>query len=424
MDLAQYAQAFKASEEDFERQVESFGIPFESRESCPRSLRVATAKACGCNCENAGGSLWMNWISPACLACRTGERTATFFIDLVCQRSCYFCFNPNQDHYEYFLSHRRDISAELEQAKESGAQLDFLAVTGGEPLLHQEEVERFFRTAKRLYPHAYTRLYTNGDLLDENGLQTLTDSGLDEIRFSIKPDEDAAVLDKTFRTIEWSATTVPVTMVEMPVIPGTLQEMKQTLSRLDSIGIAGINLLEFCFPLCNAKEFSKRGFRLRKHPYTYLYDYWYGGGIPVAGSETESLELLRYANREGFRMGVHYCSSDNKNTGQIYQQNKAFAETNMHEAFPWLKLDPEDHFLKCAKAFGSDMAKVLKWAKERRLDTFSAKEDVPSISFPLSWADRLQKSESDVEIGRSVNVLEEKPDGGLKIREVSIDPLR
>ena len=113
-------------------------------------------------------------------------------------------------------------------------------------------------------------------------------------------------------------------MVEMPVIPGTLSEMQELLVRLDDMGVRGVNLLEFCFPLCNAEAFRDRGFELRKHPFNYLYDYWYGGGVPVAGSEAEALELLAFAEREGLRLGIHYCSSDNKNTGQIYQQNKAF----------------------------------------------------------------------------------------------------
>ena len=116
MDVREYAQAFDQVERDYEEAVAAFGVPFEAGESCPRSERSRVAGACGACCENGGGSLRRGWISPACMACRTGERTATFFVDLRCTRKCYFCFNPNQDHYEYFLSHKRDIVAELEQA--------------------------------------------------------------------------------------------------------------------------------------------------------------------------------------------------------------------------------------------------------------------------------------------------------------------
>ena len=84
MDIREYAQAFDQVEHDYEDAVAAFGIPFEVAESCPRERRSQTAAMCGCHCENGGGSLWRGWISPACLACRTGERTATFFVDLRC----------------------------------------------------------------------------------------------------------------------------------------------------------------------------------------------------------------------------------------------------------------------------------------------------------------------------------------------------
>ena len=109
--------------------------------------------------------------------------------DLRCTRNCYFCFNPNQDHYEYFLTHKRDIVGELEAAHASGAQFDCLAVTGGEPLLHRKQVESFIRRAKELYPGVHVRLYTCGDLLDEACLAGLVEAGLDEMRFSIKPED-------------------------------------------------------------------------------------------------------------------------------------------------------------------------------------------------------------------------------------------
>lgn len=322
MDIREYAQAFDQVERDYEDAVAEFGIPFESVESCPRARRMQTAAMCGCHCENGGGSLWRGWISPACLACRTGERTATFFVDLRCTRHCYFCFNPNQDRYEYFLSHRRDIVGELEQAAASGVRFDCLAITGGEPLLHKEQVLAFIVRAKELYPGVHVRLYTCGDLLDDACLAALAQAGLDEVRFSIKPEDVADHDAPVYGRMTAAVALLPDVMVEMPVIPGSLDQMRLMLSRIDAMGVRGINLLEFCFPLCNAEAFRERGFELRKHPFNYLYDYWYGGGVPVAGSEAEALALMGYAARENLRLGVHYCSSDNKNTGQVYQQNK------------------------------------------------------------------------------------------------------
>ena len=160
MDLQGYRQAFDEAERDFEAAVEEYGLAFEREEASPREARVRTAASCGCRCENGASSLWRNWISPACLACRTGDETATFFVDLRCVKKCYFCFNPNQDHYEHFLSHERDIVAELEQAHAMGARFRCLAITGGEPLLHPEQVNAFLRHAGQTLPETPTRACT------------------------------------------------------------------------------------------------------------------------------------------------------------------------------------------------------------------------------------------------------------------------
>ena len=424
MKLAQYVQALSESERDFEESVESFGLPFEPAESAPRSMRLDTAARCGCASENADASLWRGWISPACMACRTGERTATFFIDLRCTRNCYFCFNPNQDGYEYFLSHKRDIVSELEQAFAHGARFDCLAVTGGEPMLHKPEVLLFLRRAGELYPQAHTRLYTSGDLLDEASLRELAEAGLTEIRFSVKPAAEDADRERVFRLMAEAVAVIPDVVIEVPVIPGSLDEMKDMLRRASAIGVRGVNLLEFCFPLCNAEEFARRGFTLRKHPYAYLYNYWYGGGIPVAGSEAEALSLMEFACDEDLSVGIHYCSSDNKNTGQIYQQNKPFEhDTALRSRYSWLSADPRDRFLKCAKAFDEDALAVLTMLE--RAGEGRTQLDALNLvaSFPLECAADVREAFPDAELAVSVNVLEEADGDGLRLREVAIEPL-
>lgn len=32
--------------------------------------------------------------------------------------------------------------------------------------------------------------------------------------------------------------------------------------------------------------------------------------------------MLQYASEQSLKLGVHYCSLENKHTGQLYQQNK------------------------------------------------------------------------------------------------------
>lgn len=413
VDLREYAEAFDEAERDFEAAVEKFGVPFERKESAPREERARVAAACGCRCENGGFSLWRNWLSPACAACRTGEETATFFIDLKCTKSCYFCFNPNQDHYDYFRTHKRDIVRELERAHDAGARFRCLAITGGEPMLHPDEVEAFLRRAGELYPGAHTRLYTSGDLLDEAGLRALADAGLAEIRFSVKPPDADDGQERVYALMERAAAVLPDVVVEVPVIPGSRAWMEELLRRSDAAGARGVNLLEFCFPLHNGAEFAKRGFKLRKRPFKYLYDYWYGGGVPVAGSEAEALALMEFASREGLHLGVHYCSSDNKNTGQIFQQNKAFfADADLRAAHPWMSQDEGDRFLKCAKAFGEDARRAREWAARAGVPCgFDA--EVRSAALPLACADALARACPGIALAESASVVERRePEAG------------
>ena len=281
----------------------------------------------------------------------------------------------------------------------------------------------FIERARELYPAAHVRLYTCGDLLDDACLGKLAQAGLDEVRFSVKPEDVANAAAPVFDRMAAAVSSLPRVVVEMPVIPGTLPAMKSLLSRLGAMGVRGINLLEFCFPLCNAEDFRARGFELRKHPFNYLYDYWYGGGVPVAGSEVEALALLEYADEQQLELGIHYCSSDNKNTGQIFQQNKTFLEdADLQAAYPRLSLDEGDKLLKCAKAFGKDAKAVRAWARACHVPhDWDAK--VPSVAIPLEYLGQAGKAYPGAVFAESANVFEDR-EGQLYLRELGVRAIK
>lgn len=416
-----YCETFRKAERRYEREVASHGLPFEKSESQCRGLRAEGPWTC----ENAFSSLRRGWISPACVACRKGVRTATFFVSLRCSRSCYFCFNPNQEDYERHLVEERDICGELQEAYDRGAQYDCLAVTGGEPFLHAEMVLEFVQLAKRLYPHAHVRIYTCGDGLDGKMISRLGELGLDELRFSVKLDDSEEERERVHSLIGMAVSVVPDVVVEMPVIPGILEDMKGLLLRLDAQGVRGINLLEFCFPLRNAREFSRRGFALRRKPFKVVYDWWYAGGFPVAGSEAEALELLRFAEERALSMGVHYCSSDNKNSGQLYRQNAPFLhDAALREANPHLAFDSQDYLLKCVKAFGKDaeeLAAALGCGKAEGVRASFDRAKRLLAFHPSLLASALQVR-PDAEFAVSANVLE-RNGGATLVREVLCEEL-
>lgn len=411
-----YAQTYIDIEKDFLDQISSYGLDVSSKDFDGIDSFLAGSLADrGVSFSNECKSLHTGWISPACIACRKGIKTATFLISVQCPKNCYFCFNVNQADYEYFLTHTRDVAGELEKCHERGILFDDLALTGGEPLMHKEETLSFFQKTAEFYPETYTRLYTSGVGLDDVYMRKLADAHLDEIRFSIKTDEQEEEQQRTLEKIKRSKEFIPHVMVEMPVMPGEFDSMKRLLTELDEIGIEGINLLEFCFPLNNGEEFAQRGFSIKKEPFSVLYDYWYAGGLPIAGSEQVCLQLLEFALDTGLEMGVHYCTLENKFTGQIFLQNNPYRND-----FPVCIMSERDHFFKSSKVFGEDIASIKAFFKKNGLTDYREDSQDGYLEFHPHYLDALKDHFGNTEVGISYYIVEQY-DRGPALRELRID---
>lgn len=407
-----YAQLITNVEDSTLESIESFGLPLEEKiDVIERKERLARLREKQANFRNDDKSIYINGISDACIACQTGTGSYTSFVSLKCHRDCYFCFNTNQEDYEYYLSNKKDAEKELIQLLDSGYELKHLALTGGEPLLFKEDTVSYFQLAHEKSPESYTRLYTAGDLVTEDVLEKLKAAGLNEIRFSIKMEDHPKRRNRVLRKLALAQKYIPNVLVEMPVIPGTDEDMKELLLTLDGMGIFGINLLEFCFPLENAEAFNEEGLTLKNPPYEVYYNYWYAGGLAVAGSEELCLDLVEFSIDQGLSLGVHYCSLENKFTGQIYQQNHDQKMDSTYE------FSTTDYYLKTAKAFGEDINKV----KEQLINNdiyFQENDDHHFIQFPASAIHHLEKN--DIEIAITSSVVENRMNENV-IREVCVD---
>jgi pyruvate formate-lyase activating enzyme-like uncharacterized protein len=408
-----YASRYLDIQDQFLKQIESTGIEIEQGTHDEEiKTAIQQLKQKGAVLRNDDKSIYINRISPACIVCREGVGSATFFISLQCNRDCYFCFNPNQENYQYFTQHKRNLIQELDQIRTSGQRIHHLALTGGEPLLHMQEAIDFFRHAKEHFPETHTRLYTCGDFIDDEILRTLKEAGLQEIRFSIRLHDRMESQQETLDRIALSMEYIPSVMVEMPVLPDSFDRMKEILIQLDQIGISSINLLEFCFPFRNARTFRNKGYQIKNPPYRVLYNYWYAGGLPIAGSELICLQLIEFAIDEGLEIGVHYCSLENKHTGQIYQQNYGKKVSGRYH------FSEKDFFFKSAKVFGEDIPKVLdRFHASRQQSTFMD-TDHDYLEFHPNKIDILR--DLDVEVGICYFVLEMREDDEV-MRELKVD---
>ncbi len=409
-----YAHMYLDIYDGFVKDVETFGLPFHKENDHERETKELRDQLAEMNilsrCE--GASLVYNRISPACEACKKGVGTMTSYVSFRCHRHCFFCFNPNQDNFEANCVEKKDWMGELQAVKAEGGQLTHIALTGGEPLLHPEDTVAFFEKAKELFPLAHRRLYTSGDLLTERMCQRLKETGLEEIRFSYKMEDSAQLKEKVLANMEMAKKYIPSVMVEMPVMPDAEEEMKTLLTRLNEMGIFGINLLELCFPYHNVEAFKVRGYELKYPPYRTLYNFWYAGGLPVAGSELVALRLMRFAAEQKMKLGIHYCSLENKNFGQMYQQNKVLSKCPSAMYF-----SPKDFYLKTVKVFGAEAVQARRILEKAGVRTFVYDKEAQYISFHPQYA-RLLKGRP-MEVALSINVMEPR-DGQIVARELKL----
>lgn len=409
----EYANKYVQIYQDFMQQVHAMGLEIETDDTTTSvTKKTADLRKTGAQVRNNAKSIYTNRISPSCVACQTGIGSSTFFVSLKCHRDCFYCFNPNQEEYEHYREHTRDTITELDEMRKSNLGIRHLALTGGEPLLYKDETVRFFEHARDLYPDAHTRLYTSGDHIDREILESLKKSGLNEIRFSIRMHDLAKRQTYTYDRIALAREYIPRVMVEMPVLPDTFEEMKAVLCELDQLGIFGINLLEFCFPLNNVEAFREKGYKIKAHPFRVLYDYWYAGGLPIAGSETVCLDLIDFALDAKLKIGVHYCSLENKHTGQMYQQNSG------HHLPRRIYFSQRDYFLKTAKVFGDDIPAVQKAFEKTGYRDYEVSEQHNSLEFHVNQISTLKKL--NIEIGISSQVIETRENEQF-LRELKVD---
>ena len=373
---------YRRIESDCMSALESTGVTFASYDGERIEVRrlLERLEAIGARVRNGGASVVLGPMSRACVACTGPCVSRSFAVTNNCHRDCYFCFNPNQEEFAYYCEHPFPWRRQLDDLAAESESPVCIALTGGEPLLMFDETCAFFERAGELFPQAHLRLYTSGDLLDEGRIARLASCGLDEIRFSVKQDDPEPLLEKVLSNMALAQKAIPAVMVEMPVIPGTEGFMKGLILRLDDMGVQGINLLEFAYPMWNWPVYESLGLELRNPPWEVFFDYSYAGTLPVQGSEELCLELMLWAHEQGCELGLHYCSLENKHRAQVRNLNEPHAR--MH---PCYAFDREDYFLKTGMVFGPDRAPVRRALRALGCSDFVEDAESDSTSFHPRW---------------------------------------
>jgi hypothetical protein len=98
------------------------------------------------------------------------------------------------------------------------------------------------------------------------------------------------------------------------------------------------------------------------------------------------------------KLGVHYCSLENKHTGQIYQQNSG------HKLPRRVCFSQRDYFLKTAKVFGEDIPAVQKTLEKSGYHDYVISDQHNSLEFHVNQISTLKKL--NIVVGISSQVIE------------------
>lgn len=308
--------------------------------------------------------------SPGCIACGK-DLGCTIRITDKCNRQCFFCFNGERMGFQ--MPSLSEIDAYIVNCM-SIKKVRAFAVSGGEPLLYPRLVIDAFRIARqRIGAECHYRLYTNGDYLTDKLISELARNGVDELRLSIKPEND--IRDEFIRNL---CVTFPSVWIEIPAIPGNLRELKQLIDKLDAIGVKGLNLIEMYFAGFNSRAFRQNGLKLRVIPIRPSHFSMPPFEYPVSGSREEAIQAVAYARKKKTRLSVHACLHETRRE-MFIEQNRRISKANLTE---WQKID-SDGLPRTVAVFRLDR----NYAKQRGLKRISPELQFNSTRYFLCHPD-------------------------------------
>ncbi len=244
------------------------------------------------------GTFYTRGLPSGCVPCLKG-RGSNLCLTTLCNRDCFFCFNP-KPRAEGLSVHGRTVASESEIA---GVLADFgiesVGLSGGEPLLDAERTIRIIKELRRRFgPGLRIDLYTNGDLLTPRLAARLRDAGIDGTRMNL------AAGGYRIAPLKIALGAIPDSEVELPVIPKHIERLKRLIREMDEIGAPQLILHELFVSAQNLDAMKRMGLRAAAGPSRDRLSW-----SPVAGSDVAALELLLFALKNTKSLSVYYCST-------------------------------------------------------------------------------------------------------------------
>ena len=269
------------------------------------------------------GNAYTGKLARGCELCMQGKKLV-LFVTGACAEGCYYCplSEKRRGKDIAWVNERRvysdaDIIKEARRMRAEGA-----GITGGDPSLRLERTLRYIKLLKSNFGGDFhIHMYT-ASCLDEGELRRLKSAGLDELRFHITQKNRRHV----WESIRMAKLLDMEVGVEIPIFPGTEEEVLKIGARIASLG-GFLNLNELEFSDTNAQALRARNFSLRDDSYA------------VEGSREAALMVME--RLRGAR--VHFCPSRYKDAGQLRMR---LLRTALASAKPYEEVTEEGLLLK------------------------------------------------------------------------------
>lgn len=260
----------------------------------------------------------LNILPGGCKQCVNGEKLV-MFVTGVCPRQCSYCplSEQKKDRDVIFANERQllnesEINSIIEEAKACNSK--GAGFTGGDPLARIDRTCAYIKLLKKTFGKKFhVHLYTSMNLLNENNLKRLEESGLDELRFHPELYDNrlwskVKILEKKYKF---------KIGIEIPVLPNSFEITRKVVDYfIPYVDFINLNELE----ISDAEAFKIKDVHVRNSTY-------YG----AAGSQETAFEVLKYINKKYPKMNVHYCTCKLKDKVQLGKRLTRRAENTARE---------------------------------------------------------------------------------------------
>jgi len=281
-------------------------------------------------------------LSKGCHACKQGSWIC-IYIGVSCNLKCPVCpqiSRHSEKEYIWANGGNDDIHSleDLKRVLDRNKRITGISFSGGEPFLYIEKVKEWLNFINDNYSdlNLYKWIYTNGTKVTKEICQELKEKGINEIRFDLAATNYS---DEIINKIKYCKDIFDKISVEVPVEPWKVNNLIDSLPKLEKIGLDYLNLHELAICDDNRKRLVDSGLINPKLVYGT------GSNEHYMPSILDTYRVIEYIENNNLTMIYNDCSARNmvnQTLGWQYQRNRQNPEYIWEDWEDFLKRAEQD----------------------------------------------------------------------------------